>query len=87
MSTLRLLMEELVSRGHELAHRVNARGELLLEHQDMCILLADEFALWTEPTPSPTGGCADDDLLVFPIWLSRVVDGVLTDHAEGIEGA
>ena len=40
------------------------------DHQFMCSCIADDYELWKDNK--------------FPIWLSRVVEGVIRDMGEGI---
>lgn len=46
------------------------------DHYRLCCLTADKFDLWTEEV---TGGLPNN---YFPVWLSRVVEGVLHDIDE-----
>jgi len=47
------------------------------DHHELCVELAEQFDLWDQHDPQTgEGDC-------FPLWLSRVVEGELSDfHAE-----
>lgn len=48
------------------------------DHCAVCNHLADEFELWETVNP----GQDRPSYFAFPIWLSRVVEGVMNDIAE-----
>lgn len=69
-------MAKLVERAHDMAKDFRNDPD---PHLQLCHGLSDEFNLWTETE--------DGEGERFPIWLSRVVEGVLRDADENYTGA
>lgn len=78
-------MREITERARELL--VSRGGAMSDPHCEICQILASEFDLW-EPTHGRACDRDDDpppgvgDPVVFPVWLSRVVAGVMQDMEE-----
>jgi hypothetical protein len=56
---------------------MSTRGDA--DNLDVCHAMADKHGLWV---PDHLPGVGDGD--AFPIWLSRVCDGIMRDLREGI---
>lgn len=72
---MRLLaqMERLVADAETRVRELTAAGDTDT-HCQICGELSDRFELWES--------CGDGE--VFPMWLSRVVAGVIADVEEGL---
>lgn len=83
--TIRKDMIELVDRAHVLVRELSKDPEILDPHCEVCGRLAEEFGLWevVDNDPGdPEVGPMPDIEKHFPVWLSRVVEGVISDEVE-----
>ena len=52
------------------------------KHHEVCCEVADAFDLWELPPECDADDTLDDGVESFPVWLSRVVEGVMRDVEE-----
>jgi len=65
-------MKNLREQMKELVHSIQVHVKDGMEHQEICQRMADDYDLYHRDH--------------FPIWLSRVVEGVQRDMGEGQKG-